>query len=232
MTDAFALVLRVHIVAAVLATVTFWIPIAARKGGRLHVRSGKLYLLLLLVTVVTALALTGLSFVYEDRARPAGTGMPLDVVERDRAAYRLLLSLLAALGVVTLTAAISGMRALKLGRTTRGVEAAWHGVLAVVGVSLAGGGVSQGHLPAIVVGLAFAAASAFGFAAARRTAPAARLPDHACGLVISGIGLHSTVAVVLANRLVPDFFHGPLGVVVWALPTLIGVPFLFLLRRL
>lgn len=231
MSDLFSVVLRVHIVCAVLCTLTFWVPIAARKGGRLHVRSGKLYLALLVLTVFTALTLTGLALAFDHEARPTGTGMPLDAVAADRTSYRLFLSLLSGLGVVTLAAAISGMRALHLDRPTRGLERLGHGVLGLAGLVLAGLGVAQGHLEVVVVGLAFVAASVFGAAAAGRTGPTTRIADHASGLIISGIGLHSTVAVVLANRLVPEFFHGPYGVIVWALPTLIGVPFLIGLRR-
>jgi len=231
MRDVFSVVLTTHIVGAVLCLVAFWIPVFSHKGGRVHVVTGKVYLALLLWTVMTAWALTAIAFTFETEARPAGTGMPLDAVADDRGTYRLLLGALASLALVTLAMAISGMRALKLDRGSRPAEKIAFGAIIAVGIGLAGLGIREARPEVIVVGLAAVAAAAFGFRVAAGRRPAFRVKDHATGLLLSGIGLHSTVAVVVGNRMVPDFAHGPYGALIWALPTLIGVPLLIAFRR-
>ena len=142
MNDTFGVVLTTHISSAVACLVTFWIPMLSRKGGRVHVVSGKLYLALLLLTVVTAWALTVMAAMVAG-ARPDGTGMPLDGVSHDVTLYRLMLGTLAALALVTLAMAISGMRALKPDRGGRGVELGLFAVLALAGLGLAALGLTQ-----------------------------------------------------------------------------------------
>ena len=62
-------VLAVHVVAALLSVVTFWIPAFAGKGSTLHVRAGQLYVRAIIVMSATALVLCAMNL-----ADPVGAG--------------------------------------------------------------------------------------------------------------------------------------------------------------
>ena len=43
--------LMIHVAAGVVGLIAFWIPLFARKGGRLHVRAGWVFATALLATI-------------------------------------------------------------------------------------------------------------------------------------------------------------------------------------
>ena len=53
-----------HIAFGSLALALFWIPVAARKGGRLHVRIGWAYVVCMSVVVLTAFTMSGMAFAF------------------------------------------------------------------------------------------------------------------------------------------------------------------------
>jgi hypothetical protein len=161
-------------------------------------------------------------------ARP-GTGMLLDPYRHDAALYRAHLLLLAFVAIGAVQAMVFGMQALKA-RPSR-VAATVHGSLGLAGGALIVQGIHFASLPMAVIGVVGAALGAFFARRAARAGLALRIPDHLTGLVLSGVLSYSAIAIVVANRMMPAFFHGPYGIVIWVLPTLIGLPAIVWMRR-
>lgn len=222
-------ILAVHILFALGCAITFWPPLFLAKGGRGHVLVGKLYALLLTLMILTALAVTTLSFLDAPAAATRETtGMLLDRFRRDTAVFRIHLAFLAFVAIGTIQALAFGMHALKARPSAAG--AVVHAALGTVGLVIAGCGVHLAYLPMVIVGIVGAAMGAFFAARTARAGVASRLPDHLTGLIFSGILSYTAIAIVVANRLIHDFFHSPAGIVVWVLPTAIGLPAILLLR--
>ena len=59
----------IHIVAGTIAVIVFWIPAAASKGGRLHIRAGWVYAACMAMVVFTAFSMSGLIFALPLRVR-------------------------------------------------------------------------------------------------------------------------------------------------------------------
>ncbi|WOJ91895.1 hypothetical protein R0135_08840 [Congregibacter variabilis] len=59
----FEILVAIHIVTGATGLISFWVPVAGRKGGRNHARFGKLFTMMMLVTgsVAIGIALTTLS---------------------------------------------------------------------------------------------------------------------------------------------------------------------------
>jgi hypothetical protein len=104
-------------------------------------------------------------------------------------------------------------------------------VLATAGLAVVGAGIHLGYLPMIVVGLVGAGMGGyFGHRAARADDPH-RLADHLTGVIASGALTYTAIAIVMANRAMPEFFHGRFGILVWTVPTLVALPAIVILRR-
>jgi hypothetical protein len=223
-------ILVVHIAFAVGCALMFWPPLFLAKGGRAHVLIGKLYGLLLVAMTITALAVTVISFVEaaEAATRPT-TGMLLDPYRSNTTVYRIHLGFLAFVAIGTIQAFAFGMGAL---RATPSRVGAWvHVFLATVGLAVIGAGLYLAYLPMIVVGLVGAAMGFYFATRCHRASQADRLADHLTGLIASGVLSYTAIAIVVANRVMHDFFHGPYGITVWVLPTLLGLPSILLMRR-
>lgn len=221
----FSLVLKIHIAVAVLSALCFWLPIAVDKGGRAHKKLGFVYVFLLFVTSTTAITLLILT---RDgaHARPATARMPLDHYAGDPELYRAFQWFLGYVAFATFSAAITGLQALKHRARAVLAQTAFHGLVLIGGIAMVVLGFRHATTPMIAVGAAGAVLGACSIKVARtlerdRTA---RWNGHILGMIASGIGAYSALAIVLANRLVPEFFHGEAGVVVWLIPATIGVP--------
>lgn len=230
MSDLFLITLRLHIACAILCGLLFWGPLLSREGGRVHRGTGRAFLATLVLTTLTAVLLTLFTFVDPDGARPEQTGMPLDPMIAEPGLYTLYRLFLAWVALLTLAAGLFGMAALRRPIRGRGTWIGAHALLLLLGLLLVGFALPHGALPVITVGLAGALLSVFNLSRLRGD-PGPPVSEHATAMLFSGIGLYSTVAVVVANRMVPEFFHSTAGLIVWLLPTLIGLPAILLLRR-
>lgn len=106
METALTLLRFTHVGFAILALLTFWIPLVVRKGGGLHRRVGRIYVWCMIGAAITALGIT-----------------PLRLMERTRDAWPMTV-LLAFAGLVALSAATLGTRVLKE-RSRRGPSASF-----------------------------------------------------------------------------------------------------------
>ncbi len=230
MTDLFLVVLRVHIVLAVAASVLMWPPLLTRKGGRVHRATGKIFYGLTVLAMTTALGLTAMELMRPHDSRPRGAGMPLDMMEGDEFLFQLYVWLLAYVALATLLATVIGVRLLRSERPRSPLAAI---VLLAAGLAFVVLGAVHVQLPVLVVGAAGAAFAAFLAVAMRRIDPARelRVADHATSMLVAAVGLYSTISVVVVNRVATEFYRGPYGVIAWALPTLLAVPGFVMIRR-
>jgi hypothetical protein len=221
----FTLILRVHIAVAVLSAICFWLPLLVSKGGRAHKKLGILYVLVLFVTTTTAIALLVLTR-HGAPARPQGSSLPLDYYAAQPELYHAFQLFLGYVAFATFAAAITGMQALKRRARAVAAQTLFQSLVVFGGISAAGLGVQHGQWPMIAVGAAGALLGACSIRIARTIErdERTRLHGHILGMIASGIGAYSALAIVLANRMIPDFFHGQAGIVVWLAPALIGVP--------
>ena len=231
MTDLFHVVLVVHIAFAVSCAVAIWPPLLADKGGRFHRRAGWVYVLLLMLATGTSILVTAIRAVLDPAALGHEGGSPLDTMADDPLRYRLFLGFLVVIAVATAAAACFGIRTLKASGP-RPCEANAYRVVALLGFLSAGVGVWIVELPMIAVGAAGGLMALFFAYRAGRVAgdEATRIRDHLTGMIASGIGTYSALAVVVGNRAAPEFFHSRWGLVVWLVPTLIGLPVILALR--
>ncbi len=223
-------ILVVHIAFAMGCALSFWPPFFLAKGGRWHLRIGKIYCALLALMTSTALTITIMSYLDAEAAthRP-DTGMLLDRFRHDVFEYRAHLVFLGFIAIGTVQALAFGLRSLKV--TPNPGEPVVHAILGTTGLLIVALGVVVRFLPMSVVGLVGAIQGAFFAVRSKRVTQSSRLADHLTGMIQSGVLAYSAIAIVVANRRIPEFFHGPNGIVIWVLPTLIGLPAILILRR-
>lgn len=229
--------LVLHVACGFVALVVLWIPLFSRKGGRLHRTTGKLYALFMLVVVVTALVLSGLSFVVPVALDPDAarlTGEPLADYVRQR---RMVAGFLAYLALITLTSGWHGLGALRHKRDPR--EMRTPATLALFGASILAGlaifavGVSEGSIVfmALAVIGPVVGISGLRFVSRPAAGPMEWWFEHMGGMIGTAIAANTAFLVFGGNRLLPFELEGWLAVVPWLLPTLIGVPAIQLLER-
>ena len=220
----FTLLLRIHVTAGLVGLAAFWVPVFARKGGRTHMRAGRVYVWSAYVVTLSAVVLAGGRFVAHLREgiavadRPDLYGFPL---------------FLGYLGVTTFAAVRQAMRAVGTRRAPETLGTPFHEVLAWA--SIAGSvaviafalGLWSSVSP-ILLGL-----SPIGLLTGSRMLRLMRNPglermgwfySHMGSMLTGGIAFHTAFAVVGAPRLFEYDIAGPFALVPWLLPTVIGAP--------
>lgn len=203
----------IHIGAGAVGLLSLGVPLAARKGGPVHVRAGRVYAWAMGISAVTG-------------AYVAGVKIP-DPATRDGGIFLLFVAVLAA------TTTVHGLRALHHKRRKGPVlglpEVGLPGLLAVGGLAMAAWGLSRGIVLFTAFGLLgmLVGGNAFRWWARAPVGPKEWLLEHIGGMIGSGIGTVTAFLVVNAHRVdlpVP-------GWVVWLTPTFLGVPALVAWQR-
>ena len=216
--------LWIHVAAGFVGLAAFWIPVCARKGGRVHVRAGLVYTWCAYVVSVTAVVVaagriaTHLSQGVGVTERPDLYGFPL---------------FLGYLGVTTLAMVRQAMRVVATRRTPERLRTPFHEALAWA--SIAGSliviafalGVWSGLSP-VLLGL-----SPIGLFTGRGMLRLMHNPgaehmgwfySHMGSMLGGGIAFHTAFFVFGAQRLFAYEIVGPLGILPWILPAAIGIP--------
>lgn len=223
--------IMVHVVAGFLGLVAFWIPVFARKGGRAHVRAGRVYAYAACVVTLSAVvASAGRIGSYVNRGvgfaeRPDLYGMAV---------------FLGYLGVVTFANVRHGIRVLATRRTPEALRTLFHWglawaciacstVVAVLAVAV------WSDASPILLGL-----SPVGFITGSNilrimrnpgSPPMGWLYSHLGSMLGGGIAFHTAFAVFGVQRLIAYELPGPLTILPWLLPTIIGVPAIIVWSR-
>ncbi len=227
----FDALLLVHVVGGFVGLAAFWVPVFARKGGRAHVRAGRVYAWCAYVVTLSAVtAAVGRIASY----RYMGIG-----VAEQPGSYGFAV-LLGYLGVVTFVMVRQGLRVLATRRAPEQLRTRAHEALAWTSIS--------GSVIAVGFGLAIwsevspvlLAMSPIGLFAGRRMLRLMRDPrgqrmgwfySHLASMLGGGIAFHTAFIVFGAQRLWAYEIEGPLAILPWILPTVVGVPAIVLWTR-
>ena len=221
---AFEVLVGLHVATGFVGLVAFWVPVFARKGGRTHVRAGRVFTYCAYVVTLSAVTASGgriLSYMVQGisvTAQPDVYAIPL---------------FLGYLGVVTFAFVRQAIRAVATRRAPERLQTPLHAALA--GASIAGSvaviafalGLWSAVSP-ILLGL-----SPIGLIAGRNMLrlmyqPGAEhmgwLYSHLGSMLGGGIAFHTAFIVFGAQRLIAFELTGPFAVVPWILPTVLGIP--------
>jgi len=222
-----SLVLGVHLVCAFGATAVFWVPLAAAKGGPLHIAAGRLYARLIYATAATGAPLAVLLGVTASEPGAART-----------AAF---LAYLITILVQPVHHGIAVVRARRgaFAPTSFHAVAAWTVMLA--GLAMGGAALAWrewGFLLVSPIG------PVMGWRALRYARNASRLnfpgsanrenstgkhfwrEEHIVAMVVSGMAVHTAMLVFGLTRTLQITMEGAAALVPWLLPALVGLPWL------
>jgi hypothetical protein len=238
-----------HIVAGAIGLPVFWIPVFAKKGGRLHIRAGQVF-----VWCAYWVTLTGLVFSVWGLTHPTsllGSSRPIKpeslpyVIEKLRFFY----SILGFLSLAVLAGIILGVRVIRTrhdheklrGPLVIGVESAlglWSLGLAADGLwtvlacyggwhpLLTSPGQGQRYWINVFLGLLgiYGVWGDLRFVLRPRESPMAWWYMHMECMLGAGIGFHTAFMVFGANRLLKLELEGVWNLLPWVLPSAIGIP--------
>jgi hypothetical protein len=223
-----------HVIAGGLALLLFWIPAIAPKGGRTHIRAGWFYVVCMSVVVVTAFAMSGLAFTIplavRQIARPLSPAELLDFLR----VQRLFATFLAYLAGITLASGWQGIWAIETKREPKAMRTPFSLALNVV-VLLAG-------LTVLILGIKYHSGPLIGlspigpFIGAGNLRYLLRGPqsrmhwwyEHLGSMIGTGIAGYTAFLVFGGSRLFPSFARSQMYTLFWILPSLIGVPVIFM----
>ena len=220
----FHVLVLAHVATGFVGLAAFWVPVFARKGGRAHVQAGRVYACCAYVVTLSAVtASAGRIVSYQVQ----GIGF----AERpDLYGFALFLGYL---GVVTFATVRQAMRVVATRRAPETLRTPFHealgwasvaGSVAVIAFAL---GVWSDVSP-ILLGL-----SPIGLFTGRSMLRLMRNPgaqhmgwfySHLGSMLGGGIAFHTAFAVFGAQRLWTYELAGPLAIVPWILPTVVGIP--------
>lgn len=227
-----------HIGIGFLGLITFWIPVFAKKGSRLHINAGRVFVYSGYWVTITALA--SAVFVMVD---PITFQTMRGATETDAAPFvdelRFLYSLLGFLAINVLGGLTLGVRVLrtknepeKLGSPGMKLLIALSGLtglsLLIFGVwHMRTYGVFSGYLVSCIIGVLgiLDCIGNFRFFANPRPTPKAWFYKHMECMLACGIGFHTAFLVFGASRYIPaEWLPGAFRLIPWVLPSAIGVP--------
>lgn len=231
------LLLVVHIAIGTIAIVAFWVPVASKKGGRLHRQAGRIYTWAMYAVAISAIAMS--SIVLFD---PIGVRFPDRNLDPARAANiasqsRLFAVFLFMLGLLVLSGLRHGLLALQVRKNPSAFKSLRHITL-----------VASLSIMAVIVGFVGYQASSillmiFGFIAGsgafsmirdiRKTSFTRReaLYAHFNGLIGTGIGAYTAVIVFGGSRLLSQILTGQWQVIPWVTPAIVGTIIIQRMKR-
>lgn len=220
----FDVLITAHVATGFVGLGAFWIPLFARKGGRAHVRAGRIFTFCAYVVTLSAVTASAGRIV---SYRVQGIG-----VAEQPEAYGFAL-FLGYLGVVTFATVRQAMRVVATRRAPETLRTPLHealgwasiaGSAAVVAFAL---GVWSDVSP-ILLGLSpigiFTGRSMLRLMRDPRARPMSWFYSHLGSMLGGGIAFHTAFAVFGAQSLWAWELEGPLAVVPWILPTVVGIP--------
>jgi hypothetical protein len=234
MADLFQGLRSLHIAAGAAALLLFWIPVAAPKGGRLHIRIGWTYVVCMSVVVLTAFSMSGMAFLDPLGVRRFAQPLPVEEVARFVTASRVFAVFLAYLAGVTLVSGWQGVWALRTRRDPRSLRKPFAVALNVLvglsGLAILVLGIRRGSTP--LVGLSpIGPFIALGNLRYIQSGPRSRMGwwyEHLSSMLGTGIAAYTAFLVFGGSRLFPTISGSPYYPVFWVLPSILGVPAIFL----
>ena len=221
----------IHIIVGTIGLVLFWFPVLTRKGGRVHRAVGSWFIRCALIVSVTAVVsciwawLSPATFLNRQTIDPA-TSMQL----------RFFFGILGILALVSLQGAQFGAAALRLRDDPKAFsalpilsglvgQAAFSAAMLIwCGRLLASSRFQSPNVILVILGILalLDAGQQYGYLRAPTSKPSMQI--HIESLLGCGIAFHTAALVTIINRFTNLNLTGPLAMIPWLLPTIIGVP--------
>ena len=218
-----ALVLA-HVATGFVGLAAFWIPLFARKGGRVHVQAGRVFTYSAYVVTLTAVSVSAGRILSYQVQGVALADRP------ERYAFALFLGYL---GVVTFATVRHAIRVVATRRSPETLRTPFHEALAWASIAgsfavIAFAMSAWSDVSPILLGLSpIGLFTGWGMLRLMRE-PGARhmgwFYSHLGSMLGGGIAFHTAFAVFGAQRLWAYELAGSLAIVPWVLPTVIGIP--------
>lgn len=222
----FTVFLYAHVASGAVGLLSFWIPVASRKGSQRHAAGGRLFARCMLATGIFAIGMALCTLL-----APLETHPRMEDAALVRGVFGWMMLYLA---VLTINLAFYGLLCLRNRRDHR-ANGVWTNVALqylllglALNCALRGALLGQPLMMGIsIVGLA-AAVTNLRFI--RRASPhrIAWLLEHIKGLVGAGISVYTAFLAFGAVRLMPEIALDP---VLWALPLSVGLTLIFVFQR-
>lgn len=227
-----------HIVAAFLSLVVFWLPLLVRKGSRMHVVCGRVFVICATVALATVFAICACRFMEPIGLFPPEVQPPDDQTADFVRVVQLLYAFLGALAFFTFVTLILAVRVVQTrhaperltGRGTRFL------LWTQVAISLALISLAVAHWVdkptevscGVPIGAGFAGIGAawwdLRFIAKPRTSPMFWWYKHMEFMLRTGIGFHTAFAVFVLTPWLGRLGRGSWALVPWILPAAVGIP--------
>jgi uncharacterized membrane protein len=218
MDSIYALIRALHVPVALAILPLYWVPALTRKGGRVHVVTGRVWFAGMLYVAVTGAAMGALRMVGSDgEVRTSGLFFVY-------------------LGSITAVPIAHAWRVVRLRRTPERLQGAADVVLALlplllgaalIVLPLAWGTSSPLHAMSL---LSIAIAVPMLRYRRRAAAPRAWYFQHLLFAGIGGIAAHTAGAIFVTNMLKLRM-HGVLGMLPWVLPSVVGTLAIVIVAR-
>ncbi|MFN2383122.1 MAG: hypothetical protein ABR559_02535 [Gemmatimonadota bacterium] len=226
----YRLILPVHIAFGFFGLVAFWFPVLSPKGGTLHVRAGKVFLLSAYIVAGTAITVALLTIAQPFATHPDRLPSNPADIPATLADLRQFSAFLAYLGIITLASVFHGVRAMQTKKDPAAIRTPFHTAINLLAMAAGAGILVMGILVRQPIFLALAPIGLLigwgGLRYARRPPRTRRayFYEHMGGMLGAGIAFHTAFAVFGIQRFVEFSLEGPLEIVPWVLPAIIGVP--------
>lgn len=228
----------IHIGAAFLALAVFWLPLLVRKGSRLHVMGGRVFVVCATVTLATIFAICACRFIDPIGLFPPEVQPPADQAADFVRVVHVLYAFLGALALFTFVALFLAVRVVRTRHAPERLASRGTGLLLwlQVGVSLALIGMASALwiekptelLYGVPVGAGLAGVGAawwdLRFIARPRTSPMFWWYKHMEFMLRTGIGFHTAFAVFVLTPWLGRLGTGFWALIPWILPAAVGIP--------
>lgn len=209
MDTVFQIILTIHIIAGSLSLVIFWIPIFVKKGGNIHVKIGKIYVLFMWVVVISAFILSVLNLIKT---------------------YYISAAFLGYLSIITGHPLWYGITILKHKRevpsSVKSISKVFNWILFLGGIGLIVWSLLlkiEGQAILLLIFGIIGVVSSAPLVLSKKESKANWLSEHLEGLVVTGIAAYTAFFAFGGQTLLGNIFSGSLIFIPWVLPTVIGV---------
>jgi uncharacterized membrane protein YsdA (DUF1294 family) len=235
--DLFQWLRWIHIAAGSVALMLFWIPAIAPKGGRTHVRAGWAYVIGMSIVVVTAFSMSGLAFGFPLEVRHFQHPIPLEEQASFIHSARISAAFLGYLAALTLMFGWRGVWAALTKRNPQEMRKPFTiGLYAAVflgGIAIFLLGLREHEGPLMGLGPVgpFATWGSLKYAL---HGPKSRMHwwyEHIGGMLGTAIAGYTAFLVFGGSRMFSSVLHGQMYTILWVLPTILGVPAIYITTR-
>jgi len=227
----------IHIFFGFVGLAVFWAPVFTKKGGPLHIRAGKIFVVCAYVVGISAVVSSGWAVLDPRSFARLSATLSAERIAEISSNVRFFFAFLGVLGLVLLSAVEGGIPVLQTRKTPHKLDSlrlrAVYLALGSASTALLGAGVWQvaqggGNRYWVWAGIGALALGdvrgAWKHMKNPLPTPMAWWYRHMECMLGAGIAFHTAFAVFGAGRLFGLQLEGGLAIVPWILPSLVGVP--------